>query len=93
MTGLLAPGSHRATGLVDDAALVAAMLRVETAWAWALVVAGLVDDDAAEAVERAAVTLRPDPGSLLADTELAEYNQIYLPYLRGFQYRQFSSLC
>ena len=71
MTGLLAPGSHRATGQVDDAALVAAMLRVETAWARALVVAGLVDGDAADVVERAAVTLRPDPGALLADTELA----------------------
>jgi 3-carboxy-cis,cis-muconate cycloisomerase len=71
VTGLLAPGSHRATGQVDDAALVAAMLRVETAWARALVVAGLVDGDAADVVERAAVTLRPDPGALLADTELA----------------------
>ncbi|GHH29943.1 lyase family protein [Lentzea cavernae] len=27
------PGSHRATGLLDDAALVRAMLRVEVAWA------------------------------------------------------------
>ena len=71
MTGLLAPGSHRAAGLVDDAALVAAMLRVETAWARALVVAGLADDGAADAVERAAGALRPDPDSLLADAELA----------------------
>ncbi len=71
MTGLLAPGSHRAAGLVDDAALVAAMLRVETAWARALVVAGLVDDAAADAVGRAADALRPDLDALLADSELA----------------------
>ena len=71
MTGLLAPGSHRAAGVVDDAALVAAMLRVEVAWARTLVVAGLVDDGAADAVERAARDLRPEPTRLLADTELA----------------------
>ena len=71
MSGLLAPGSHRATGLVDDAALVAALLRVEVAWSRALVVAGLVDEAAADAVERAAADLRPDPGWLLIDTEAA----------------------
>ena len=71
MSGLLAPGSHRAAGVVDDAALVAAMLRVEAAWARALVVAGLVDDAAAEAVVRAAADLRPDPERLRADAELA----------------------
>ena len=71
MSGLLAPGAHRAAGVADDAALVAAMLRVEVAWARALVVAGLVDDAAAADVERAARDLRPDPDRLLADAELA----------------------
>jgi len=71
VTGLLAPGSHRAAGVVDDAALVAAMLRVEVAWARTLVAAGLVDDAAADEVERAARDLRPDPTRLLADAELA----------------------
>ncbi len=71
MSGLLAPGSHRAAGVVDDAALVAAMLRVEVAWARALVVAGLVDDAAADAVEQAAADLDPDLATLVADTERA----------------------
>jgi len=71
VSGLLAPGSHRAAGVVDDAALVAAMLRVEVAWARALVVAGLVDDAAADGVERAAADLRLDDEALLAGTEQA----------------------
>ena len=71
MTGLLAPGAHRAAGLVDDTALVAAMLRVEAAWARALVVAGLADDAAADAVGRVADALRPDLDALRADAELA----------------------
>ncbi len=69
MTGLLEPGSHRAVGVADDDALVAAMLRVEVAWARALVVAGLADEAAAGAVERAAGGLRPDLEQLLRDTE------------------------
>jgi 3-carboxy-cis,cis-muconate cycloisomerase len=71
VSGLLAPGSHRASGVVDDAALVAALLRVEVAWARALVAAGLVDDAAADAVERAAADLEPDLDRLVADTERA----------------------
>ncbi|WP_432478271.1 lyase family protein [Nocardioides sp. GXQ0305] len=71
MSRLLAPGSHRAAGVADDAALVAALLRVEVAWSRALVVAGLADAAAAEAVERAAAGLRPDLAGLLVDTEAA----------------------
>jgi len=41
MGSLLEPGSHRAAGVVDDDALVAAMMRVERAW---LRVRGLPDD-------------------------------------------------
>jgi 3-carboxy-cis,cis-muconate cycloisomerase len=51
---LLEPGAHRAGGLVDDAALVAAMLRVEVAWMRALVDAGAAKPEHADAVERAA---------------------------------------
>jgi len=32
MASLLEPGSHRAAGVVDDDALVGAMVRVEVAW-------------------------------------------------------------
>ena len=38
--GLLSPGSHRAAGSVDDAALVDAMLHVEVAWLRAFVSKG-----------------------------------------------------
>ena len=41
MASLLEPGSHRAAGVVDDDALVAAMVRVEQAW---LRVRGLPDE-------------------------------------------------
>ncbi len=38
MTDLLVPGDHRADGVLDDAAVLAAMLRVEEVWLAALVV-------------------------------------------------------
>jgi len=71
MTGLLEPGSPRAAGVADDQALLAAMLRVEVAWARALVVAGLATAESAAAVAAAAEVLRPDPVSLAAETEAA----------------------
>ena len=50
---------------------LAAMLRVEVAWARALVVAGLATAESAAAVAAAAEVLRPDPVSLAAETEAA----------------------
>lgn len=47
MSPLLRPGSHRAAGVVDDDALLAAMLRVEVAWTRAGVDAGVLPADAA----------------------------------------------
>lgn len=48
---LLHPGSHRAAGLVDDAAVVAAMLRVEAAWPHALAAAGVLDPADADVLD------------------------------------------
>lgn len=64
---LLEPGAHRARGLVDGAALVAAMLRVEAAWMRALVDTGAAKAEYAEAVERAVHGWRPEPAP--ADVE------------------------
>ncbi|MFE4540325.1 lyase family protein [Streptomyces scopuliridis] len=50
---LLSPGAHRAAGLADDAALVAAMLAVEAAWPHALAAAGALDAADAAALDRA----------------------------------------
>ena len=62
MTGheLLEPGAHRAHGVADDAALAAAMLRVEVAWMRALVDGGAAKSDHADAVERAVDGWQPD---------------------------------
>jgi len=58
---LLEPGAHRARGLVDDAALVAALLRVEVAWMGALADCGAAKPEHCEAVERAAAGWLPEP--------------------------------
>ena len=58
---LLEPGAHRARGVADDAALVAAMLRVEVAWTQALADGGAAKPEHAEAVERAAAGWLPEP--------------------------------
>ena len=57
--GLLEPGAHRARGVADDAALVAAMLRVEVAWLRALPTAVAAKADHVEAVVRAADGWQP----------------------------------
>ena len=49
MTNLLWPGDHRAGELMSDAALLAAMVAVESAWLDALVAAGLAPDECAGA--------------------------------------------
>ncbi|WP_200961927.1 lyase family protein [Phycicoccus sp. Soil803] len=69
--GLLEPGSHRSSGVADDAALVAAMLRVEVAWLRALASVGAIDEDDAEAVATTVAGWRPDLKQLGAETEAA----------------------
>ncbi|WP_153505697.1 lyase family protein [Cumulibacter manganitolerans] len=69
MSGLLRPGVHRVAGLVDDAAVLGAMLRVEVAWSRALVVAGLAPPRQADVVADAAIDLAPDLGDLIEAAE------------------------
>ncbi|RYP84031.1 adenylosuccinate lyase [Nocardioides guangzhouensis] len=66
MSDLLRPGSHRADGVADDAALVQAMLRVEVAWLRALADGKAATEDQVEAVSRAAAGWTPalDPGDV-----------------------------
>lgn len=58
--GLFTPGAGRARGLLDDAALVAAMVRVEVAWTRALARTGVVSDVEAEAVASAVSAWCPE---------------------------------
>lgn len=51
--GLLEPGAHRALGVADDTALLAAMLRVEVAWVQVLAEGGAAKADQVDAVVRA----------------------------------------
>jgi 3-carboxy-cis,cis-muconate cycloisomerase len=62
--GLLTPGVHRVAGLVDDAALVGAMVRVETAWFGVLAQQGAATTEQLAAVETAAAAWRPDLAEL-----------------------------
>ena len=68
---LLRPGSHRAAGFADDAAVLAALLRVEVAWAQALVAAGIASDADAAKVAEAAAGLDVDLAALTSATEAA----------------------
>lgn len=61
---LLWPGQDRAEGVFDDAAVTAAMVRVETAWARALEGAALAEPGAADALMRFAAG--PDDVTALA---------------------------
>jgi 3-carboxy-cis,cis-muconate cycloisomerase len=71
MAGLLAPGSHRAAGVVDDGALVAAMLEVEVAWLRALGWVGAVDDGDADRLEEVVARLDVDLADLTEQAEAA----------------------
>lgn len=71
MSGVLRPGSHRAAGTADDAAVVAAMVRVESAWSRALVAAGVSTNAQADVVSAAAASLDVDPAALAAAAEAA----------------------
>lgn len=68
---LLTPGSHRAAWLADDSALVEAMLRVEVAWASALVAVGALEPEAARTLARVAGELEVDPVALGEASEAA----------------------
>lgn len=57
-------GDDAVDAVVSDDALVAAMLRVESALASAGARAGVVPGDAAQAIAAACAGLRPDPGAL-----------------------------
>lgn len=71
MSGLLRPGAHRAAGVSDDAAVLAALLRVEVAWARVLVAAGAATDAEAAQVAEAAAGLEVDPAALAVAAEAA----------------------
>lgn len=65
MTGaLLEPGAHRARSVVDEGALVAALLRVEVAWVAALGTVGAAEPAQVDAVRAAADSVRPDADRL-----------------------------
>lgn len=68
---LLRPGAHRAAGVADDATVLAALLRVEAAWAQALVVAGIATGAEAAKVAEAAAGLDVDPADLAVAAEAA----------------------
>ena len=69
MSDLLSPGLHRAAGVADDEALVAAMLRVEVAWARTLATVGVADPAHAEAVASAAASWDVDVRALAMAAE------------------------
>lgn len=71
MSGLLRPGAHRAAGIADDTAVLAALLRVEVAWARALAAAGLATDAQAAKVAEAAAGLDVDLPALAVAAEAA----------------------
>lgn len=68
---LLRPGAHRAAGIADDPAVLAALLRVEVAWAQAIVAAGIATDADAAEVARAAAGLDADLAALASAAEAA----------------------
>lgn len=70
MSDLLRPGAHRAAGIADDAVLTA-MLRVEVAWAQALVAAGIEGEAEAAIVAKAAAGLDVDVSALAVAAEAA----------------------
>jgi 3-carboxy-cis,cis-muconate cycloisomerase len=69
--GLLTPGSHRASAVVDDAAFVDAMVRVEVAWVRALAHVGAIEAASAAAIAEATTGLDLDLAALGAATEAA----------------------
>lgn len=81
--GLLEPGSHRALGVADDAALLAAMLRVEVAWVQVLADAGAAKADHVDAVVRAVEGWQPT----LDPTEVEDAGNPVLPLVHALRAR------
>jgi len=71
MSDLLRPGSHRARGVADGTAVLAALLRVEAGWARALVAAGIASEADAVRVAEAAAGLQVDVAALAVTAEAA----------------------
>lgn len=71
MSALLRPGAHRATGIVDDKAVLATLLRVEVAWAQALAAVGVATGAEATKVAEAAGGLDIDLPALASAAEAA----------------------
>ncbi len=68
---LLEPGSTRAHGVADDAAVVAAMLRVELAWYDVLVAQGVASAEQAATVAGAVARWQPEVAALADESEAA----------------------
>ncbi|WP_020389615.1 lyase family protein [Kribbella catacumbae] len=81
MSSLLEPGSYRGERLVDDQALVRAMLRVEVAWLQVLADAGAAKADHVDAVSVAATGLSAD----LDPVEVEAAGNPVLPLVRALQ--------
>jgi len=80
---LLEPGAHRADGVADDAALLAAMLRVEIAWVQALADGDAATADQVEAVVRAGHGWQPS----LDGTDVEDAGNPVLPLVRALRAR------
>ncbi|MFG2039859.1 lyase family protein [Dactylosporangium sp. NPDC048998] len=81
MASLLEPGSHRAADVVDDGALVSAMLRVEVAWLHALAACGAATAEQVTAVEKAAASLEPR----IAPRDVEDAGNPALPLVRALR--------
>lgn len=81
--GLLSPGAHRAAGMADDDAVVAAMGRVEIAWLRALAAVGVVDAEDVDKVSRSIADSRVDAAALREGAE-ASGNPV-VPYVAAIR--------
>ncbi len=83
MNDLLEPGAHRARGVADEEALVAAMLRVEVAWMSALADGGAATNAHVEAVVRSVEGWLPD----LDEAGIEDAGNPVLPLVRALRSR------
>jgi 3-carboxy-cis,cis-muconate cycloisomerase len=81
--GLLSPGAHRAAGMADDDAVVAAMGRVEIAWLRALASVGVIDAEDVDKVSRMIADSRID-ATALRDGAEASGNPV-VPYVAAIR--------
>lgn len=81
MASLLEPGSHRIAGVVDDDALIAAMIKVEVAWLGALSDCGAADPEDVISLQHVATTRE----IMLAPTDIEAAGNPVLPLLRALQ--------